>query len=461
MAEKIEVLTRDANGATPLHAVSKDKLADWLAGQSAQAKTWIEATGFEGASGKTCLVPGSDGKPTAALIGTSATDGMWSFGNGARDLPRGTYKLATTLSGEEATRAALAWGLGAYSFGRYKETEAARAKLVWPDAADEGECRAMLDGIVMARDLINTPTEDMGPSALAEAGRDLARRHNAKFNVIVGDDLLKQNYPSIHAIGRASDEEPRLIDIVWGDEKAPKVTLCGKGVCFDTGGLDIKPASGMKLMKKDMGGGANIMALAHIIMATGLNVRLRVLVPAVENAISGNAVRPLDVIRARSGKTIEIGNTDAEGRVILADALAEACREQPDLLLDFATLTGAARVALGADLPALFSNDDALANDLLAAGTKEQDPMWRLPLWPGYRRQIEGKTGDITNAPDTPMGGAITAALFLQEFVTSGIKWAHVDMLAWNQSNRSGRPEGGEAQAVRACYALLKRRYGN
>ena len=456
----MKVLTDDATGAIPLHAVSKDKLADFKSTLPAPAKAWIEATGFEAGSGKTCLIPGADGKLASVAIGTSTTDGMWSFGNGSRDLPKGTYRFATPLGAEEASRAALAWGLGAYSFGRYKETDAPKASLVWPEASDKAEVQAMLDGINKARDLINTPTEDMGPSALAEAARELARRHNAGFTVTVGDDLLKNNYPSIHAIGRASDEAPRLIDIVWGEANAPKVTLCGKGVCFDTGGLDIKPASGMKNMKKDMAGGANMLALAHAIMSSGLKVRLRVLIPAVENSIAGNAVRPLDVIRARSGKTIEIGNTDAEGRVILADALAEASSEKPDLLIDFATLTGAARVALGVDLPALFCNDDRLAADLLAAGTRAQDPMWRLPLWPGYRKMIDSKTADITNAPEGGFAGAITAALFLQEFVGAGIPWAHVDMMAWNQSNRPGRPEGGEAMSVRTCFEVIKQRYG-
>ena len=455
----MKVLTDNSTGAIPLHAVSKDKLADWKSALPSPAKAWVESTGFEAGSGKICLIPGMDGTLSAAAIGISATDGMWSFGNGSRDLPKGTYQLAVPMETEDASRAALAWGLGAYSFGRYKETDAPKASLVWPETANKNEVRAMLDGIVLARDLINTPTEDMGPANLAEAASDLARRHNAGFTVTIGDDLLKNNYPSIHAIGRASDEAPRLIDIVWGDADAPKVTLCGKGVCFDTGGLDIKPASGMKNMKKDMGGGANILALANAIMAAGLKVRLRVLIPAVENAISGNAVRPLDVIKARSGKTIEIGNTDAEGRVILADALAEASSEKPDLLIDFATLTGAARVALGADLPALFCNDDALSDELLKAGTRVQDPMWRLPLWPGYRKMIEAKTADITNAPEGGFAGAITAALFLQEFVGPNIPWAHVDMIAWNQSNRPGRPEGGEAQTVRACFETIKARF--
>jgi len=456
----MKVLTDNATGAIALYAVSKDTLAEWKNALPGPAKAWVDSTGFEAGSGKVCLIPGMDGKLSAAAIGTSATDGMWSFGNGSRDLPKGSYKLATPMDAEDANRVALAWGLGAYSFGRYKETDAPKANLVWPETANKDEVQAMLDGIVLARDLINTPTEDMGPANLAEAASNLARRHNAGFTVTVGDDLLQNNYPSIHAIGRASDEAPRLIDIVWGEPNAPKVTLCGKGVCFDTGGLDIKPSSGMKLMKKDMGGGAGVLALANAVMAAGLKVRLRVLIPAVENAISGNAVRPLDVIKARSGKTIEIGNTDAEGRVILADALAEASSEQPDLLIDFATLTGAARVALGADLPALFSNDDTLADDLLKAGTRVQDPLWRLPLWPGYRKMIDSKTADITNAPEGGFAGAITAALFLQEFVGPNIPWAHVDMIAWNQSNRPGRPEGGEAQSVRTCFEVIKARYG-
>jgi len=299
----------------------------------------------------------------------------------------------------------------------------------------------------------------MGPTALAAAVSDVGRAHGAKFAVTVGDDLLKQNYRAIHAVGRAAADPPRLADLVWGDETKPKVTLVGKGVCFDTGGLDLKTASGMQMMKKDMGGAATALGLAEAIMAAKLPVRLRLLVPAVENAVAGNAYHPLDVIPGRNGKTIEIGNTDAEGRVILSDALAEGSREKPALMLDFATLTGAARVALGPELPALFANDEALSEALLQHGRAADDPMWRLPLWPGYRGLVEGETADLTNAPEGGMAGAITAALFLEAFVEKGVAWAHFDTYAWNQKTRPGRPKGGEALLLRACYAMIKERF--
>ena len=295
----------------------------------------------------------------------------------------------------------------------------------------------------------------MGPEELAGAASSLAAKHGARCSVIVGDDLLARNYPAIHAVGRASTREPRLIDIVWGEVDHPKVTLVGKGVCFDSGGLNLKPSAGMKLMKKDMGGAANMLGLAHMVMSAGLPVRLRVLIPAVENSVSGNALRPLDVVPTRKGLTVEIGNTDAEGRVILADALCEAASEEPALLIDFATLTGAARVALGVELPALFSNDDALADALQAHGKAESDPLWRLPLWQPYRRHVESTVADLTNAPESPFAGAITAALFLAAFVDPVPSWAHVDLMAWNTEPRPGRPKGGEAMGMRAVYAHL------
>ena len=295
----------------------------------------------------------------------------------------------------------------------------------------------------------------MGPSELEKATRRLANKFKAKIKVIKGRQLLTRNYPAIHAVGRASDDPPRLIDLTWGKSTHPKVTLVGKGVCFDTGGLDIKSASGMKLMKKDMGGAAHVLGLASLLMSTKAKVQLRVLIPAVENNISGNAIRPLDVIQTRSGKTIEIGHTDAEGRVILADALFEAANDRPDLIIDFATLTGAARVALGTEIPALFSNDDKFAEMCLTVGRSVDDTLWRLPLWSDYRRHITGKTADLTNSPDTNFGGAITAALFLQEFIKPSIPWVHIDLMAWNTITRPGRPEGGEAMGLRAIYQAI------
>ncbi|MGH6959389.1 MAG: leucyl aminopeptidase family protein, partial [Dongiaceae bacterium] len=311
--------------------------------------------------------------------------------------------------------------------------------------------------VFLVRDLVNTPAEDMGPAELAAAAEGVARAAGARLKVVVGDALLKANYPMVHAVGRASARAPRLIDLRWGD-RGPRIALVGKGVCFDSGGLDLKPSSNMLLMKKDMGGAAHVLALAQMIMATGLPVRLRVLVPAVENSVSGNAFRPLDVLRSRKGLTVEVGNTDAEGRLILADALAEACTEKPDLLVDCATLTGAARVALGTDLPALFANDDATAEALLRHGQAEDDPLWRLPLHRPYRKQLDSKVADINNVSAGAYGGAITAALFLAEFVEPAVPWVHIDMMAWNVSARPGRPEGGEAVALRALYALIAER---
>ena len=309
------------------------------------------------------------------------------------------------------------------------------------------------------RDLINTPANDMGPERLEAAVRQLGERHGAQVSSIVGDELLAQNYPTIHAVGRAAAIAPRLIDLVWGDEDRPKLTLVGKGVCFDSGGLDLKPPAGMRLMKKDMGGAANMIGLAHMVMAAALPVRLRLLVPAVENSVSGNAMRPMDVIRTRKGLTVEIGNTDAEGRLILCDALAEASSESPDLILDCATLTGAARTALGADLPALFCNDDAVATALLAAGDAEQDPVWRMPLYRPYRKMLSSDVADLNNVSEAPLAGAVTAALFLERFVEPGTPWAHMDMMAWNREARPGRPRGGEAQFIRGAMAMLRRRY--
>jgi leucyl aminopeptidase len=311
----------------------------------------------------------------------------------------------------------------------------------------------------MARDLITTPSADMGPAELAAAAQDLAKAHKARVKVIVGDDLLKQNYPMIHAVGRASARAPRLIDLVWGSERDPKVTLVGKGVCFDTGGLDLKPSTGMLMMKKDMGGAATVLAVAAMVMAASLPVRLRVLIPAVENSVSGNAFRPMDVVPTRKGITVEIGNTDAEGRLILCDALFEGGSEKPAMMIDCATLTGAARVALGPDLPALFCNDDDLADALIAAGEQITDPMWRMPLFSNYRRLLDSKVADINNVSSGAFGGAITAALYLKEFVPDGVPWAHFDMMAWNNTSRPGRPEGGEAQAARAIFNAIEQRF--
>lgn len=364
------------------------------------------------------------------------------------------------MSARDATMAAVGWGLGTYRYQRYKRNGNGHASLVWPANADRTRAEHLIEAHTLVRDLINTPTEDMGPDALAANVKQVARAFGAKVQVIVGADLLRRNFPAIHAVGRAAAREPRLIDLRWGPADAPKLTLVGKGVCFDSGGLDIKPASGMRWMKKDMGGAATALGLAQLIMASQLRVRLRVLIPAVENAIAGNAYRPGDVIRTRKGLSVEIGNTDAEGRVILCDALALADEEAPELLLDFATLTGAARVALGPELAALFTDDDQLAEDVTRFGSSHDDPVWRLPLWAPYRRMIDSKFADITNSSDSGFGGAITAALFLKEFVTRSQAWAHFDLFAWNNSDKPGRPYGGEAMTMRALFGLLEDRYG-
>ena len=433
----------------------------WLKKEPAAIQAWVKSSGFTAKPGQISLVAGKDGKLSRVLFGVKDHDGFWDYAPLPTVLPEGSYRIDARMSAAGATAAATGWALGGYRFERYKSTKSKKLPtLVWPARADKARANAMAESISLVRDLINTPAEDMGPSQLAAAARTLGRGHKAGVKVITGDALLKQNYPTIHAVGRASDDPPRLIDLRWGRKSDPKVTLVGKGVCFDTGGLDLKSAGGMLRMKKDMGGGAHALGLAHLIMALKLRVRLRVLVPAVENNVAGNAFRPLDVITTRKGVTVEIGNTDAEGRLVLCDALAEADSENPDMILDFATLTGAARVALGTDLPALFCNNDNLAGDLAKAGDTVNDPMWRLPLWRPYRQLLESKVADINNVSEGGFGGAITAALYLQEFVRDTTPWAHFDMMAWNLSGRPGRPAGGEAQSLRGVFEMLEKRYG-
>ncbi|HBK47113.1 MAG TPA: leucyl aminopeptidase, partial [Xanthomonadaceae bacterium] len=372
-------------------------------------------------------------------------------------LPAGTvWTLATEL--DAATRATLqlGWGLGSYRFARYKKPLRAPAELAAVPAA---ETAALIQACLRVRDWVNTPTEDMGPEQLEAAARELAQAHGARVEVTAGDALLAVNFPTIHAVGRASHRAPRLIELNWGEAAHPHVTLVGKGVCFDTGGLDLKPADGMRNMKKDMGGAAHALALAGLVMAQQLPLRLTVLIPAVENAVGPDAFRPGEIVTTRSGVSVEIDNTDAEGRLILCDALAYAGEQAPELILDFATLTGAARVALGPDLPALFANDDALAQDWIAAGERTRDPVWRMPLWRPYLRYLTSHVADLANA-GSRMAGAVTAALYLERFVPAGQKWAHLDVYAWNDSERPGRPAGGEALALRSAYELLKTRYG-
>jgi leucyl aminopeptidase len=456
-------LIDDAAGAVPLVPVGKAGLAAWRERASQRERDWAAATGFTGEAGKLAFLPDAEGRLGRVLVGLAENEAaMWAFAGLSQTLPPGRYRVEAVPEGGDATRGALGWALGTYAFGRYRDKpREAGAELTWPDGADRGLVERLAAAAFLARDLINTPASDMGPEQLADAATAVAEKSGAYHRTIVGDDLLGQNYPTIHAVGRASARPPRLVDIVWGDETASKVTLVGKGVCFDSGGLDLKQPSGMRMMKKDMGGAAIMLGLAQAIMAAGLPVRLRVLLPMVENSVAGNAMRPLDIIRTRKGLTVEIGNTDAEGRLILCDALAEASQDKPALIVDAATLTGAARVAVGPELAALFCNDDALAADLLASGAAEDDPLWRMPLWRPYRRLLDSKIADLNNVSDGPHAGAITAALYLQEFVDPGIPWAHLDVMAWNNRARPGRPEGAEAQALRALYAHIAGRFAS
>ena len=451
-------LSFDADpNATPLHVVRASDYATWSAEQRKPVRDWIAATGHRGDAGTLVWIP-SDGAAAAALAIT-ANDPLYAIGDLPYRLPPGTYRAATLLT-TSPDLTVLGWGLGAYRYSRYKASERLPARLVVPSACNASLLRDQLDAISLVRDLINAPASDMLPEQLADAAVALAKEFGAKCSVTVGEDLLANNFPTIHAVGRASTNAPRLIDLNWGNDQDPRVTLIGKGVCFDSGGLDIKPSNGMRLMKKDMGGAAHVLGIARLVMSQKLPLRLRVLIPAVENAISGNAFRPGDIIRSRKGTTVEIDNTDAEGRLVLCDALALACEGDPGLIIDFATLTGSARSALGTDLPALFCNDDALADGLLTAGRNVADPVWRMPLHQPYRKLLDSKVADVVNSSSSPYAGAITAALFLEAFVTQGVPWAHFDLMAWNTSTGPGRPEGGEAMGLRAVYAHLANRFG-
>jgi leucyl aminopeptidase len=455
-------LVNSADAAIPITPLTADGLKSWRADQPGVASAWAGANGFKANPGTSLTVPDGDGGIAAVLAGVGGDDPLAAWAALPASLPVATYRVDADLSPKEADTAALGWALGSYSFDRYRENGKIFANLLWPKTARRDHIESTAQATRLVRDLITTPASDMGPADLAKAAAGVAKAFDADFRILVGDELLEHNYPSIHAVGRAAaaDRQPRLIDFTWGLADARKVTLVGKGVCFDTGGLDLKPASGMKMMKKDMGGGAHVLGLAHMIMAAQIPVRLRVLIPAVENSVSGNAMRPLDVIKTRQGLTVEIGNTDAEGRVVLSDALAEACSEKPELIVDFATLTGAARVALGTGLPALFANDDKLAADAMRLGCQTGDPVWHMPLWRPYRKLIDGAVADISNSPSVPQGGAITAALFLNEFVDSEIPWVHLDVMGWNSRSTPGRPEGGEAMGMRAMYAVIAERFG-
>lgn len=455
-------LASPAESSRPIWLVNEATWSQVAENLPPAARSFVKVQDFEAKAGSYCILPDAEGGLLGVLFGLDGEDAKsvnpFLVGKLPTLLPEGVYRFETEPP--DPSLAALAWLLGSYSFNRYRKRPTKAARLVIPHGVDGDEVSRIANAVAASRDLVNTPTSDLGPDGIEAAARHVADRYGAAFKSIVGDDLLRQNVPMIHAVGRASATPPRLIDITWGREDAPRITLVGKGVAFDTGGLDIKPSSSMLLMRKDMGGAAATLALADMIMGAGLPVRLRVLIPAVENSISGNAFRPGDILQSRKGITVEIGNTDAEGRLILADALALADEESPDLIVDFATLTGAARVALGPELPPFFTDDDALAAEIARHGAAVNDPVWRMPLWAPYQSQLDSKFADINNTGG-PLAGSITAALFLRRFVSAAKAYVHFDIFAWNSAPKPGRPEGGEVQAARLMYSLLKDRYGS
>jgi len=444
----------------PIWFVTAANYPDLRERLDAGVRAFADAAGFEPKPGRHLLLPGESGLGGIlfGLEGANEAKDLFLPGRLPQHLPAGVYRFANAP--HDARLAALAFALGAYRFTPYRKAERRQLKLDLPQSIDRGDLDRVVEAVTLARDLINTPANDMGPAELEAAARSLAARHGADIRTIVGEELLTENFPLIHAVGRACERAPRLIELKWGDKDDPRVSLVGKGVCFDSGGLDIKPENAMLLMKKDMGGAASVLALAHMIMDRGLKVRLTVVIPAVENSISGAAFRPRDVYPSRKGLTVEVGNTDAEGRLILADALALADESAPELLIDMGTLTGAARVALGPDLPPFYTEDEALAAALARHAATENDPLWRLPLWQPYSALLDSKVADLNNVSTGNFAGSIICALFLKRFVEAAKAWLHIDIYAWTLTAKPGRPEGGECQAARALYALLAARYG-
>jgi len=444
-----------ANEGINLHVLSPEQFSSWLSSQSPLTQQWLEQTKFS----KTGLsiIPNNKGNIELALFVIEKPHFAFACGELINQLPEGQYLLKTDHTNIDSV--AFAWAIGSYRFTRYKKNDKNLPTLAINNQKVVEKAIKQMQATALVRDLINTPSADMMPEHLSEAMSELATTFNAEFSEIVGDDLLTQNYPTIHAVGRASCHQPRLLDLHWGDNNAPKVTLVGKGVCFDSGGLDLKPASGMRFMKKDMGGAAHVLGLAQLIMSNNLPINLRVLIPAVENAVANNSFRPGDVITTRKGLTVEIDNTDAEGRLVLGDALAEAENDNPELLIDFSTLTGAMRIALGTELPGFFSTNNQIASDLMAIGDSVDDPVWRMPLYQSYNDLFKSDIADMTNCPTVPQGGAICAALYLQAFVNKDTDWLHFDVMAWNNRKLPGRPIGGEAFGIRAMFAYLNNRY--
>lgn len=467
MAQRI-LETKLPNGLTnkkiktvPVELIPVAQFPAWRKKQKKSANQWLDSIKFQPKPGSYTIFSSINGTIERVALCYDALN-IWTLAAMPMVLPEGVYAIedADKIDRDLLRDIALGWSLGSYQFSRYKKTARNPAQLAAPKNIDADYILHASQAIYLIRDMVNTPAEDMGPDHMADIARNIAKQHGAKIRVIAGDDLLDENYPMVHAVGRAGPKPPCVIDMRWGNPRHKKLTLVGKGVAFDTGGLDIKGDANMLIMKKDMGGAAHAIALGHWIMAARLPVSLRVIVPAVENSVDSNSFRPLDILKSRKGISVEIGNTDAEGRLILGDCLWDASGEKPDLLIDFATLTGAARVALGPDLPALFASRDATADALQKLSVQRNDPLWRLPLWKNYRPWLDSKIADINNTPANGMAGAVTAALFLQEFVMPELDWMHFDLYAWNQADRPGRPQGGEAMTIRALFSLLQDRFG-
>ncbi len=461
---EVLITPTEASDATPLHALRRQDLEGFLARRRAGVRAQAEAAAFKASAGQTCAIVRADGRVEIALLGLGGdeTPSPMAVRAAAAKLPAGDYRLASAPRALPAVHAAVAWALGAYVYDRYKpKADRKPRRLVVPDPGVLEQARRIGHACALARDMVNTPANDMGPLQIETIAREMAERYGARLDVVAGEALREAGYPAVYAVGRSAEaaRAPRMIELTWGSE-GPLVAIVGKGVVFDTGGLDLKPSASMRLMKKDMGGAAHALALGRMVMDAGLKLRLVVLVPAVENAVSAEAMRPGDVISTRKGLTIEIGNTDAEGRLILADALARAAELEPELTIDMATLTGAARVALGPQVIPFFTDDEALAREIVAASARAADPLWRLPLWEGYMDAVEGEIADLRNDPEAwAQAGSITAALFLRKFAPAH-GWIHLDIFAWNPKSRSGSPVGAEAQAIRGLFDLLQRRYG-
>ena len=461
----------ESSNSIPLVPLIKNELDDYLKEQSDVVSNWVNHSSFKASPDEFCIVPNPQGTIDRILCGVQEKSvenpdsaSIWSISSLATSLPEGEYHLQTNWSENEQIQAAIGWGLGAYRFDFFKKEflEPKKMPLLKVAKNQLAQIQAFVDAFTLVRDMVNTPANHMMPEELSEVVQELAQQHQAQFSEVIGDELLTENFPAIHAVGRASKHPPRLIKLEWSpptDKDLPLLTLVGKGVCFDTGGLDLKPSKFMRNMKKDMGGAAHVLGLAHLIMSFDLPLRLQVLIAAADNAISGDAFRPGDIIDTRAHKTVEIDNTDAEGRLVLCDALSLACETSSSLIIDFATLTGAARVAVGTEIPALFSNSQTLSKDLQLASNDTGETLWPLPLHHAYRYQLDSPVADITNCSAEGYGGAITAALYLNEFVDEGVEWAHLDVMAWNNRARAGRPKGGEAMGLLSVFNYLQQRF--